>query len=703
MNINDSNVFNFAKSFYEHQQDINKNKSQLESACQRFAISKDKKELEFIKTNLQNLFNNIEEFKLDCEQVKKISSNDHLAEKMTSVLKTPDIFQILDFGKQTLNSAKDILELAERTLQSSNISYVKTAVLPKKEGGESKSYELFDQLWDNQKISPDEFLVLGKSLLTEYQKDPTHLETLTRAHQCWEKAAELYEKEGNFKEAFAIRSHIVTEMRMPDTHPLYTLEKKMDDYRQKANLSQDLGAKFDGLDAGVLKRGILSVRKRQFEGEKEKLVTNFHISQFALEKLRQTLREIERNPKEFADSLPDDLKGQVTVKKVGNGYFGKKENGYYSRDFKDGIRLGEAIEIKLGDSGVLRIAADEQYASMANRVTIEINADESPGKSLNSFQGIATMLGLGPIFGVENPEEEERKKIALLFRTFYPREAYQLENMQKYYEMSPENLKKLIVKSKPEMAKILDHYLSGEGKMEKVTIAPEISVWSIPDLDDLLRQKGAVGLMMGFTGDPEILVAVLTNGPKCSQERYEAALLKGGTSPGQDHIHGGAGFTFSRLINQKMVNTKKRQYIEASDSYEDRPVSFVQRYPHFGEYQILYDLSSLNTGAYAYNEDYYGSKSPARYGQRKSLIEFVESLDENSVKNEVMIRERIAPDKISKILVSSFGKKENLIDNLKEKGLLIEKEGKSYIRGYETQDIDQLIIVGRYFTQAMWE
>lgn len=255
----------------------------------------------------------------------------------------------------------------------------------------------------------------------------------------------------------------------------------------------------------------------------------------------------------------------------------------------------------------------------------------------------------------------------------------------------------------PGMKNIFEDYLSSEDKMQKVEIAPGVSTWSIPNLADLMRKEGAIGMMAGFEGDPEVLVAILTQGSLCSQERFEQGRRFAGTSPGQDHMHGGAGSVFARLITKKMVNTLQKQYVESSGIYEDKPASLVSRYPHFGEYQLLYDLSSINTGAYAYNEDYYGSKSPVRYAQRNNLIDITKSLNENSVKNEVMIRERIPGSKLNKILVSSTGKKKFLIQSLKDKNLVIEKDNKLYIKGYETRDLDQLIVVGRHLTEEMWK
>lgn len=565
---------------------------------------------------------------------------------------------------------------------------------------ENPNETLFDHIWKQEKVSPEEFLKLGSALLSQYQSRPQEMELLTKAHQCWEKAAELYENTGNFSRAYKVRSDIIVKMSPPSTHPLYNLESVVDDYTKKPNVFEDDGAKFAHLDSGVLKRGILTVRKRDFEGEK-KLVANFHISHFAQKKLAKTVSDIRQHLNEFVNELPAVLKGEVIIREVDNGYYGK-EGEAYSHDLSNGVKLGKAIEIEIKGVGVIRIAKDDQYYSMRNRVVFEVSEGTFPGESLKKLQEIATLMGLGPIFGVESSEEEERKKIMLLFRTFYPQEAFPLENTQKPYEISIEGLKKMILDQQPEMKNIFETYLSNPEMMQKVEIAPEVSVWSVRDLSERMRAEGAIGLMNGFTGDPEILVAMLTQGSLCSQERFERGHVFTGTSPGQDHIHGGAGFVFSRLIHRKMTNTLQKQFVESSDSYEDHPASLVRRYPHSGDYQLLYDLSVVNTGAFAYNEDYYGSKSSARYGKRNNLIEFTKSLNENSMKNEVMVRERLPPDKLQKILVSSEAKKTMLIESLRQRNLIIEDDGKLYIKGCD-KSLDELFVVGRYLTEDMWK
>lgn len=549
-------------------------------------------------------------------------------------------------------------------------------------------------------VSPEAFLDLGRDLINSYQSSPNSLTLLTTAHQRWEKAAEIYEKSGDFNQAFEIRSKILTEMKMPTTHPLYDLESKVDEYVENAQISQDDGAKFNHLDSGVLKRGILSIRKRTFEGE-EKLIANFHIAHFAKEKLMQTAHSISQHLEEFTKKLPDHLKSKIIIREVDNGYYGKKDDTY-SRNLANGFALGKAIEIEFESIGTIRIAKDNQYHSMRNRITVEIHKGNSPGESLERLRGITTMLGLGPILGVESDEEDERKKLSLLFRTFYPQQAFQLENTQQYYEVSIDSLKQSIVSIQPEMKNIFDFYLSSEERMQKVEIAPGISVWSVPNLDDLMRDEGAIGLMSGCIADPEVLVSILTQGSLCSQERCEKGHLFVGTSIGQDHTHGGAGFVFSRLINEKMVSTLQKQYIEASDTIENRPSSFVPRYPFSGEYQLLYDLSAVNTGAFAYNTDRYGSKNPEHYGKRDNLIDFTKSLNQDSITNEVMIKDRIPPNKIHKILISSEGKKRLLIQSLKEKNLIIERGEKLYIKGLEMKSLDELFVVGRYLTKDMW-
>ncbi|WP_042279407.1 hypothetical protein [Candidatus Protochlamydia sp. R18] len=693
---NDSSFSDVPRSYQINREQVIQNKIQLDKIYEQLKTSKNSKEFVVMHDALTNLNHSMAKLKEDIEKIKIISKDDELSKKVWNTANSQDIFTALDSSRLLIQNAQESYQLSLQILQNHMPSSLHTTE-PKNEF--SISYVLFDKLWQKENVLPESFLEMGQSLVELYQKNPTQLELLTRAHQCWEKAAELYEKNKNYSQAFEIRAKIANEITIPHTHPLYELESKVDDYVKNANIAPDDGAKFDHLDSGILKRGMLSIRKRNLDG-KEKLVANFHISHFAKEKLLSTIKAIRENKEEFIKNLPEHLKSQLTIRDVDNGYF-KKISDVYSSDISQGMRLGKAIEIEFKDIGVIRVAADNEFHSMRDRIVIEVNKNTSSG--LEQMSAISTVMGLGPIFGVESFEEEERKKIMLLFRTFYPQEAYPLENLQDTYEISIESLKQMIIDRQPDMKEVFKDYLSGEGKMKKVEIAPNASVWSVPNLADLLRHEGAIGLMAGFTGDPEVLVSVLTQGSLCSQERFEKGHNFDGTSAGQDHRHGGAGFVFSRLINQKMVNTLREELIESTGSYEERPSSLVQRYPHYGEYQLLYDLSVINTGAYAYNQDRYGSKSIEHYGKRNNLIEFTKSLDENSIKNEVMIRDRLPPDKLHKILFSSESKKQMLIDDLKEKNLIIEEKGKHYIKGYKSKSIEELFVVGKYFTSDMWK
>src|SRR5262249_49238559 len=159
----------------------------------------------------------------------------------------------------------------------------------------------------------------------------------------------------------------------------------------------------------------------------------------------------------------------------------------------------------------------------------------------------------------------------------YPKKAYELENTQQFYETSIDDLKRLIVESEKGMEDIFKKYLVNKEAMQKIEIAPEVWVWSIPDLADRMKEKGAIGLMCGFTGNEETLVSILNEGSLCSQERFESGKgLAAGTSPGQDHIHGGAGVVFTRIITKKMIETKQKQYVESSGLYEMKPASLVE-------------------------------------------------------------------------------------------------------------------------------
>lgn len=535
--------------------------------------------------------------------------------------------------------------------------------------------------------------------LDQYRSFLSQVSTLspterTLLHEYLEKAASILEAQGQKARAFALRQEIAEALTPASTHVLL---------QEVPEAPRDLSTMRSGFDAGCVKRGTLSFSRRSYEGNKKRLQLRFHVTrpyEQKLKNLAQNLKKDTQSRQEFERHLPKNLQGKIKVEEVTNAYEGRQELGDerfgdFLEDSNRGLRMGNALKIHFEGVGTVTIGQGD-FAAMNRRVVVQVQESNDPQKALRQIHAMLTVLGLGPILETETEEAETRKQIALLLHTFSPQTAYTLQQSNKFYELSIENLIKEAVSVDPSMQNIFDQYLSSEDLFKKVSLSPSQHAVAMSDIAPKMQQKGAVGLMSGFSGGPEIFVAIVTHGMLCSQERFENGLMKQGTSPGQDHGAGGAGSVFARLITKKMLNSENS--------------SLVERFPHFGDYQCILDLSAVERGAYAYAHDRYGSKAEDSYPNRPTLLALSAALDATSrPDNEVMIPERIPPEKIKHVLVPSAFAKKELIKDLLEAGLAEERGGKTYLKGgvplgggNEEMALEDFIITGRNFKENMW-
>lgn len=240
------------------------------------------------------------------------------------------------------------------------------------------------------------------------------------------------------------------------------------------------------------------------------------------------------------------------------------------------------------------------------------------------------------------------QKLMTLFRSFFPAKSYALE--QKNPSQDPEGLKKQILLEEPAMETILESYEDGE-RLEIEERGVKKSTYTVRDMGARLYQAGARALIAGIGHIDEgralqVLETVLNEGLLSSKARFDAGLHITGASFEQDHVTGGAGHVFTRMLTESHLKSDK---------------TTIKMLPYAGQIQLLFDLNATNAAgtAYAYDGDKYGTKTLDDYKNRASLIEFTKSLNESAangiyhLNNEVMIKERIPPRYIKGVVVQS--------------------------------------------------
>ncbi len=315
------------------------------------------------------------------------------------------------------------------------------------------------------------------------------------------------------------------------------------------------------------------------------------------------------------------------------------------------------------------------------------------------------MLGVGPVLGSRHPDDEERIRLAVLFKAFYPAVAYQLERTASFYELPLPELKKLIIDKAPEMEKIFAEYSAD--KMKKETIYPGQEVWAVPDIGEKMRVNRAVGLMSGTSSRSSeeaarSLAGRLAFGALSSQDRFQASLMISGLSSEDDISRGGGQQIFLRCVTNENIKFPIRQF-----KFSD-------------EMQLLYSTNALRRGAYGYPMDKFGTKNDYFYGNRKNLLEFPSQVDQVKdiiVENEVMVKHRIDPIYMDAVVVQHQSFKDEMVKVLEKETFIC--EGKKYqcmekgqvffittINGkpeVRSKPIDSFILVAKQFNVNMWK
>jgi hypothetical protein len=301
---------------------------------------------------------------------------------------------------------------------------------------------------------------------------------------------------------------------------------------------------------------------------------------------------------------------------------------------------------------------------------------------------ILTLLGLGPILLNEDGEVKEKIKIAHLARAYYPCMIANFSQSAAFYEKSVEELKELICKAEPGMRGVFQKYLVEHKELlREVEIFPGQATWEIADLASQVRDAGGWGLMAGMGGDGtrfedvcDYVIKRLVYGTVSTETRLSSGWLVLGESVIEDLQSGGADQAFTRMVADPLAQTS------------------IDSYNFFGKIQVLYDLETINRGAYAYPQDSWGSKKNRFYDRRDNLVDFTRNLNADSEENEVMIKGRILPEFICGVVVSTEGEKAILIQKLRAAKLVINER----VNGVPIQRFVYVKAIDQPFTKDMW-
>lgn len=425
----------------------------------------------------------------------------------------------------------------------------------------------------------------------------------------------------------------------------------------------DMGSHFHGHGKQIVKGMNVT-----FKDHGDYTTLDFKVNHVFRDRLEKTITDLAGHSKADLKELLGILGSHATNISVSKG----------PSDFADYVKNHE---IKLEGIGKISVGASKDVLTLYDKVSIRMEK----GKSLYDFHEALSFLNLDDALRQSANEDVERMKMGQLFRMFSPQAATLFERSDPFFDLSLEDFKKQILLRSPEMGAIFDKYLS---KMELREIVPGRMRYAVDGLSDELTKKGALGLTSALTGAwsqkeiHERVASILKMGMIASEMRRDHQVGKPGLSSGSDYYTGGADSVFTQVVTDR------------NKSYNE--------YMYHSDVRFLISPKVLETGTYQYHDDNFGTREITNsdwwfwkqdYLDRDNIFKFLATERANfQGDNEVMLKERVAPEYITGIVVKNQHMKNQLLDYLRQSNI-VQKDAS----GNETilsRAVDQFIYVG---------
>ena len=458
-----------------------------------------------------------------------------------------------------------------------------------------------------------------------------------------------------------------------------------------------LGVKLYPIDTTLFKNHTVSVQRRTFSHGVKQLHVEAKLGHPARAQLQKTLDWIQKSPSALHKELPSGFCSGIEVTHENVLFLGRedKNSKLYEGNFSSHKNQGFVVRAKhtptaknivIEFKGVGKVAIGSSYPgylALVNRLSIDLDPSVKEEDAGAKIALMLAALGLEAALSSPRQEDEERIKILQLFRVYYPAEAYPIERDAKWLNASVEDIRKEIESKVPMVKQKFKLYLDDQPElMYKQEVYPGQPIWAVRGLANEVKAKGGIGLMSGafgatFEQAASRLASILNVGALSSHDRFQNGIIAAGASSGQDFETGGAEYVFTRLITKKMAKNPNS-------------------YPLNGQFQILYDLSLVERCGLVYAGDKFGTKDPYDgYKTRPSILSIADECEKypNTLKkNEVCLRNRVPPQFIKGVMVSSEKEKNNMIQILRKAGAIT--KNLSGIECINHIPVDQFIHVG---------
>lgn len=520
------------------------------------------------------------------------------------------------------------------------------------------------------KKSPNEIFNLGEMLYVcnRLGGDDPHI--FTTAHTLYDRAAGMCDKKTldhvelprykvnmtdfdstvNAVKAYKIRGVIAERIRFPASHRFYNFEE-MIEAGTKEQTNPAFGAYFSNCDTGLISGGHFHATKRTTAGNKE-----IHF--------------------DFKTTYPGQIGALSAVhhlSEVGKGLEADPffTNLTYSRGI-DPLTGGNILLFEFPNIGKVIFHGDPNVRTTYRNIQVVVDDKLPKGEVSHRLHYMLSFLGCGSLLCDQRPEDEMRMRILSFFRSEDPKTAFNFERTEATYYYSIEHLKRGIIEEKSLIPK-------KELGVNIEEIYPGKEVWTSPELTQKMKQKGALGLMTGVSGDMRTLELILKDGLLSTKDRDAAGLIVKGETTRSDMRAGGGDQVYTRLITK---NCKVKP----------------SEFEYYGKFQVLIDLDAVKLGAYAYPFTSNGTKVPDEYSIRDNLWVFTNNLNSKDYnkENSLMVKNRIDSKYFRRIYVPNEQTKKEYIDYLIGKG----------IKKFNGMELDKFIVVlaeGNTFDPKDWD
>ncbi len=434
-------------------------------------------------------------------------------------------------------------------------------------------------------------------------------------------------------------------------HELYeNFDAKLDAKRftiiDTNNQNLDFGSHFHGYGKQLVKGANL-----QFTQKDNGVELSFRINRIFHEKLRDFIEDLDDMSSEEQSSFAQKFNvSEMNVNTSATYVVGKFPI--------PSPHAASAYKVHLKGVGSLVIGNDSYY-NLKDRIKVRLNK----GADLESFHHFLSIFGLEDALKKSSDEDIERLKLGVLFRTFYPSQAYFLEGMDEFFTLPVDELKQVIIDEVPKMEKILQKYT-----IKKTELLPGYVQYGAV-IDSKAYDLGARALTTALTAlRHEIshnqlsenglnqLTNIIRFGLLSQEKRDAAGMSAEGLNDGFHYEMGGARSVYTQMVTKKDIEE------ETSEFGYDSPV------------RLFLSLEALNQSSYQYLWDDFGIRDAAQYISRPTLLEFLKRSPRLFGGHEIMLPDRVLPEHIKSMQVASEEIKQQIIDHLRKCNLIQEGE-----------------------------